>query len=445
MARVRHERAGVCDHADEAREQPEIGQCVELLSHALFLVEEPPARADLHFGRNSAVLEVPGHRREGVIVRRVEVVEDRFWQGVLVVELIEKALESAHMRSVADRIEAGIRPERAEEAGVVIAQRADVELHRPIALGVEFTEKKHDECRPSSVLGWGSRAAKLDSVKNGVGLSLGAGLGVDAVGPMVGQAAADSVEEIAPTFDRFEQGFDIANLGFGALSELRHPCVEIAGVVDGERFIRPESGQDFRGDPRFPQRDMVREIIGRIIGRANVRDAKLLQNLVRGKCRKLLVRLVPYALCGVRVEQFGDAEIAAQLQMRPMVERVAQRVRDSGRPCLELLQRRGVAGDEALGHAVPAHRAPFVMVALQPNLEEIRKAPIFREVARGQVAVVVENRLRLCKLVVKTARSARLEQEIVVDECGHVRDLSSKNAGGVDEIAAEGGAFFANV
>jgi hypothetical protein len=75
---IRHERARVRQHAHEAREQPGVGERVDLQFDALLLVHEPPAAAELDLAGDAAILEIPGHRREHVVVHAgLEVVEDR--------------------------------------------------------------------------------------------------------------------------------------------------------------------------------------------------------------------------------------------------------------------------------------------------------------------------------------------------------------------------------
>ena len=54
----------------------------------------------------------------------------------------------------------------------------------------------------------------------------------------------------------------------------------------------------------------------------------------------LLIGLLPDARGAGFIEQFVNAEVALQFQMRPVIERIAQRVRHGGGPGLELLKRR---------------------------------------------------------------------------------------------------------
>ena len=116
------------------------------------------------------------------------------------------------------------------------------------------------------------------------------------------------------------------------------------------------------------------------------------------------------------VEQIVDAEVTLQLQVCPVIQRIAQAARHGRRPGEELLIGRRVAGAEALGHAVGAHGAPLVVIALEPDLEEVVEAPVAGHVGRRQVAVVVENRLPRRMLVIEPARRGAVEQEVVGDE-----------------------------
>jgi len=56
------------------------------------------------------------------------------------------------------------------------------------------------------------------------------------------------------------------------------------------------------------------------------------------------------------------------------------------------------------------------MVTLEPDLEQIFELAIFRDVLRREMAVVIQYRLGLGKLMVKAARGARLQEKPVVNE-----------------------------
>ena len=93
-------------------------------------------------------------------------------------------------------------------------------------------------------------------------------------------------------------------------------------------------------------------------------------------------------------------------------------MRDSACPRVELFRGGGSASAEFFRHSVAAHGAPFVMVTFQPNLKQVVELAVFRNVLRGNMAVIVENRLVFGVFVIKLARGLRAEQKIIVDE-GH--------------------------
>ena len=128
------------------------------------------------------------------------------------------------------------------------------------------------------------------------------------------------------------------------------------------------------------------------------------------------VGLLPDFRGGLAVEQTVETEVALQLEVRPVVERIAQRVRDGLGPGLKFLARRGVAGDEALVDAVGAQRAPFVVVAAEPEFGEIGELVVVRNEVGRQVTVVIVNRLALREAVVELAGLLRGQEEIVVDQ-----------------------------
>ena len=117
-----------------------------------------------------------------------------------------------------------------------------------------------------------------------------------------------------------------------------------------------------------------------------------------------------------------DPEIARQLEVGPVVERVAQAARDGCRPGQELLVGVGVAGAEALVDPVGAHRPPLVVVALEPDLEQVREPAVLGDVLRRQVAVVIEDRLVRGVGFVEPARGCVVQKELRVDE-RHDADL----------------------
>src|SRR5262245_58791231 len=104
--------------------------------------------------------------------------------------------------------------------------------------------------------------------------------------------------------------------------------------------------------------------------------------------------------------------------MGPVIERIAQRVGDGARPRQELLVGVGVSGAKALFDAVGAHGPPFIVVARQPNLEQIGELPVGGDVLRRKMAVIIEDGFLRGVFMVQAACGFCSQQEIVMDE-GH--------------------------
>ena len=102
--------------------------------------------------------------------------------------------------------------------------------------------------------------------------------------------------------------------------------------------------------------------------------------------------------------------------MRPVIERIANRRRYRARPRLEFFAIARIAGDEALVDAVRAHRAPFVVIAVEPDFGERSKAMIVGDLLHRQMAVIVDDRKFFDEAVIEIARDLALEQEVVVNE-----------------------------
>jgi len=161
--------------------------------------------------------------------------------------------------------------------------------------------------------------------------------------------------------------------------------------------------------------------IGRIVGGADDGNPELPEEppgRVAG-FREQLVAAVEDAPRAARLEQLRDAERALELHVRPVVERVAERVRHRPGPRLELLPVRSIPGAEALRDPVGAHRPPLVVIALQPDLGDRREAVILGDLRHREVAVVVDDRQVFRVAVVELRGHLGLEQEVVVDEGPH--------------------------
>ena len=81
--------------------------------------------------------------------------------------------------------------------------------------------------------------------------------------------------------------------------------------------------------------------------------------------------------------------MATQFQVRPMVERVAKRMRYRARPCEKLIFGVRTAGNDRLRLAIGAHGSPFIVVTFQPYFAEVGELPVDRNLRRREVIVVI--------------------------------------------------------
>src|SRR5450631_4165440 len=107
---------------------------------------------------------------------------------------------------------------------------------------------------------------------------------------------------------------------------------------------------------------------------------------------QLAIRFFPDFGGGSFVEQFIDTEKTLQLEMSPLIQRIAQRVRNGSCPSQELLVRICTAGAVMLGSSIGSHGPPLVMVSFQPDFKEVGEAPILRDLLHREMAVVVIDR-----------------------------------------------------
>jgi hypothetical protein len=161
--------------------------------------------------------------------------------------------------------------------------------------------------------------------------------------------------------------------------------------------------------------------IRRVVGRADEGDPVRGKDVVDPQRRQLRVRPLPDGVRRVAgLIRLADPEVALELQVRPVVEGVAERVREGRHPGVELLAGRRVARAEALVDPVGPHRPPLVVVAADPDVRQVRELVVRGDLGLRDVAVVVVDRLALRVAVVELAGRVRLQEEVVVDEFFHL-------------------------
>src|SRR5258708_4425853 len=173
-------------------------------------------------------------------------------------------------------------------------------------------------------------------------------------------------------------------------------------------------------------RFVVFQAVGRIVRSTESAHVKTFEYPVDAQviARQQGIGALPDFGSGVCVQQVIDSEVAVQFQMRPVIERITQRVGDRARPRLEFFIGRGIAAAVTFGHAVHAHCPPFVVVAFQPDLIKVVKAPVAGYLSGRKMIVVVQHRLFRRVGFVKRPGGLALQQEVFANE-GHIGRLDS--------------------
>ncbi len=243
-------------------------------------------------------------------------------------------------------------------------------------------------------------------------------IGERVIQPMVGQPPSHLVEEIVPLSQGIHKIAVAADGGIGRGFQALHPGIEHFRQVNVERLIGPEGGEHLGGQAGGRDGFVARQVVGRVVGGADGLHMEALQNAVGAQvlAGKLRVSFVPDSGGGGFVQQFVDPEVALQLQVGPVVERIAQRLRHGARPSQKLVARIGITCAEPFVHAAGSHGTPFVVIPLQPDFEQISELPVGSHILRRQVAMVVQDRLRLSVFCEEAARRLGAEEKIIVDE-----------------------------
>ena len=230
--------------------------------------------------------------------------------------------------------------------------------------------------------------------------------------PVVGDLAAVFTEIVQCLSQRFRQA---ARAVFFAQCAF---CVRIAAEI----VVRPERRQNAERD-RGVSRDFFVPFqrVRRIVRRAEHANVHFFKERNRIVGFQLFFCFLPDSRRSLRRQRCVYLKIPLQFQMRPMVQRAADKLRHDLRPLLEFFVLRRVAGDVSLVHAAGTHGAPFVVICRQPELRQIFVLLPLRDLARRQVVVIVVNRLVFRILMKQRPRRFIFQQEILVHKCSHIQ------------------------
>ena len=226
-----------------------------------------------------------------------------------------------------------------------------------------------------------------------------------------------------------------------AFLESVHHVREVANLHTGDlsQFLDigfPSSGFDVHTCVRTPSRQHAHlcgriflhhlvplQAVCRIVGRTNELYVVVLHQSARTELRVVgdeVVALVIDSTCGLGIQTLLDTESCLELQMGPVVKRVAESIRNGLCPFLELLPVGSVfACAETLVHSVGTHCAPFVVVAHEPDLCDGFETFVLGNHLRNKVAVIIDNRHFSRMIVIQLLCGLCLQQEIFVHERLH--------------------------
>ncbi len=206
----------------------------------------------------------------------------------------------------------------------------------------------------------------------------------------------------------------------------------VSGSLDIDGLVRTEGRADLEAEVLYLRELLVPlKRIDRIIGRADESDIGLSDDAADRQIGIMLQHvgcLVPDLLRVVHGQGLIDAEILLQLQIAPVVHRVADGHFERLCQLCELDKRICAAGYLVFARAVGTHQSPFVMIseicavrvsAAEPDFRDVVVAAVFIDLLRGDVAVIIDDRQVLCIIVEKMLRCIVIQHEILVHETLH--------------------------
>ena len=421
MPGIGQEGAAVGQHAHEARQVAQVGQGGQLIGHALEVIVEPPGGAVLDLADSLGGLEAATQGVDRLVVGGIQGVQHRAGQVALGLAGPQERRHLIHGRIVVDGVEAGVRAQLLIHGQVVVAAAAVVQLHGPVQLLVLGGEEQQAGGLVLVDLLTGQGLAGSLPGEDGLHLGIGRRLVHDVVQAMVGQAAVVGMEELHPLGQGFlhvGEGLDLYAGGGSQLADVFHEL----GLFDVHGLVGTPGGPHVGLEGLVGQQLlMVFQVVDGIVRGADGLHVAHFDQAAHGVPRglQLGVGQVPHLVGGLCGQRALIAEEPLQLQVRPVVQGVADGLADHLGPLAEFLVVAGVAGDVLLLHAGAAHQTPLVVVAAQPHLGNVLIAQVVPDLLGADVAVVVDDRALGGILMIEHAGSFRVEQEILVHELLH--------------------------
>ncbi len=144
------------------------------------------------------------------------------------------------------------------------------------------------------------------------------------------------------------------------------------------------------------------QVVGRIVGGADQFDVRFFNDVPNGHGRILKhpVAVLPGFFGGLLGERLVEVEVTAELQMTPVIQGVSDGASQNRGPGNKFVVIGSIARDQTLVDTARTHKAPFVVVAAEPELGDVVKFAILLDVLRADVTVIVNDR-DLCGIVIE--------------------------------------------
>ena len=421
MPGIAQEGAGVGEHPVERPHIPQRHQAHHLGLHPRLVVVEPPGRALLHLAGDGAVrLERPHNAADGRIVRGIQGVQDGLAQRSRLLQRVQQTGQTRGIWLVVDGVKSGVRTQLFEHGGGIVPDAAEMKLHHPVPLGVLLPHRQQQGGVVSKLLLPRDALPRLGPRENIVQLGLVRLHAEAVVQRVVGHPAAVLVEILDPLRQRPAH---IAHRLDGVAHHLFQPGHVLGEVrlVRAHGLVRAERRQHRRRRGRVRGQQLVGlQIVRRVVGGADQLHVGPPDDLPHRQLLELLIALLVNLHGVVPVQGLGDAEVPLELQVRPVIQRIADQVGHGLRPLLELLRRRRVPRDILLRHPAGAHGTPLVVVSSQPHLRDAVVPLVLIDLHRIDVAVVVDDRHLRPVLVVQPLAGLGLQEKVFVHKGNHI-------------------------
>lgn len=177
-------------------------------------------------------------------------------------------------------------------------------------------------------------------------------------------------------------------------------------------------GTEGRRDARLAVNAAIAYVVYRVVRRRDVFHVEQLQQPAHGQRGQRFIRAFVNVFGGLAIERRVDAEYLFQLEMRPIIKRTADELRQDLGVLDKLFAIARVARYVLFVHAEHAHSAPFVMIARQPQLAYAGKPRVGGDSLSVEVTVYIDHGQRLYA-VVKPFRGFGVQQHVLSEKLFH--------------------------